>query len=200
MHGGNGRGRYARRATGPVLAMVAAMALAVAAACGSTATMTTTTSTPGRASPPPAGCGDSVAGWVSTDAPLAMTASFPARAPAGGAEMLRGTVTVTNRSDSHLSGTGAAQPDVTLARDGKVVALPLGLRLVAAVIELAPGAGQSFEAVASLRPCDAGADRQARLRPGSYQVFASQRFDIDPAGPNRRQVVARGGPWDLTLT
>ncbi len=189
------RGRYACRATVPAMAIL----LGATVACGSTATMSTAT-TPPSAAPSQAGCGDPVAEWVSSEAPLAMTASFPGEVRVGTEELVRGTVSVTNRSEGHLHGTSAAQPDISLARDGKVVALPVGLRLVAVVIDLAPGASRTFEAVASLRPCDAGVGTQSRLPPGSYQLFASQQFDLgDPAGSDRQKLLVRGGPWTLTL-
>ncbi len=159
-----------------------------------------TTSTTGGTAHRAAGCGEPVAGWESSDKPLAMTASFPARVAIGTDEMLRGTVTVTNRGDEHLRGITAAHPEVTVARDGTVVALPVGLRLAALVIDLPPAASQVFDAVATLRPCDAGAEPDARLPPGDYQLFASQQFDLDhPVRGGGNLVVVRGGPWEISL-
>ncbi len=151
------------------------------------------TSTGGEASEPR--CGEPL-DWAASDAPLSLTSHFPERAPTDGDGLLRGTVTVTNRSAAALSATTAAQPDLVLLRDGRVVSLPIGLRAVAVNVDLAPDASQDFDAAASMRSCESGPyPAGTPLPPGTYQLVASQTFDVAGSDP----IVARGGPWEVTL-
>ena len=107
------------------------------------------------------------------------------------------SVTVTNRSGAALSATTAAQPDLVLIRDGRVVSVPIGLRAVAVNVDLEPGASQDFEAAASLRSCESGPYPAGTPLPaGAYQLVATQTFDIAGTGP----LVARGGPWEIALS
>jgi hypothetical protein len=146
-------------------------------------------------------CGEPL-DWVATGTPLAMTARFPDGASTGGDGLLRGTITVTNHSRTALAGTTAAQPDLVLLRDGLVVSLPVGVRAVALIIDLQPGASREFDAVASLRSCDSGPYPEgAPLGPGTYQMIASQQFEVaEPGSAGSRPVLAQGGPWDITLS
>lgn len=180
-------------------ASLAAAALVVGTATGCSSgsqksEVTTEMSTGGGASEPR--CGEPL-DWAATDAPLSLTPHFPEQATTGGDGLLRGTVTVTNRSDAALSATTASQPDLVFLRDGLVVALPIGLRAVAVNVDLAPGAGQDFEAAASLRSCESGPYPAGTPLPrGTYQLVASQTFDVAGSDP----IVARGGPWEVALS
>jgi hypothetical protein len=147
------------------------------------------------------GCGERVIGTVRAGAPLEMTAGL-APEVAGGGVRPAGTVTVTNRGATAVAGTTALHPDITVAKDGEVVATPAGIRDVGVAVDLAPGASQRFEAMVSLERCARGNESTSTspLAPGTYQVYAAQRFDLrDADHPQGFAVVVQGGPWSLRV-
>jgi hypothetical protein len=164
----------------------------------------------GRSAPPGSGadglviggCGERVIGTVRAGAPLEMTAELAPEVPAEGGVRSAGTVTVTNRGPTTVTGTTALHPSLTVAEGGEVVATPAGIRDVGVAVDLAPGASQRFEAMVSLERCARGNESTStsRLAPGTYQVYAAQRFDLrDVDHPDGFTIVVQGGPWSIRV-
>jgi hypothetical protein len=129
------------------------------------------------------------------DVSLELTVHLPGRAVAGNAGSLRVTATVTNRSDVAVTGTTSVQPDLMVAADGRIVAVPVPQRDIGVPIALAPGASKTFDATLSLRRCAPGGSTAGPLTPGTYEVYAYQRFQLDGHGT----VPVEAGPWWFTL-
>ena len=189
--------RYDRLAASAA-AVILVVGAATACSSGSRQSEVTTETSTDHGSLEPR-CGE-LLNWIPTDAPLSMRPQFPQSARTDGDGMLRGIVTVTNRTGATLSATTAAQPDLVLLRDERVVTLPIGLRAVAVNVDLEPGASMDFDAAASLRSCESGPYPAGTPLPsGSYQLVASQTFNI--VGPDGSiPIAARGGRWEVTLS
>ncbi|HWH00153.1 MAG TPA: hypothetical protein VNV66_12715 [Pilimelia sp.] len=171
------------------------------------------TSPPGGAGPTPTppfgGCGDAVPAAFHTAGPVRMVSGLPARAPARHGNQLRGVVTLTNQGAAAVTGTTSVQPEIWVVRQGRVVATPAAMRLVAVRLDLAPGESRDFDTMVNLGRCVPG-DRPTGdpgaatpLPPGAYELYAVQVITpaLDsgrPASP-AAAVLARGGPWPLTI-
>jgi hypothetical protein len=134
-------------------------------------------------------CGTTVTGSVQPDSRLTMSAEVPARASGA----LRIPVTVTNAGPA-LRAITATHPDVTVVRAGLVVATPAAIRDAGRVVELPAGQGHTFDTPVNLTPC--ARDGAPVLEPGTYQLYATQRFDPQPSGD---PVEVQGGPWTVEL-
>lgn len=128
--------------------------------------------------------------------PLEVSGSFPTEV-ASSPDRVRGTVTLTNLGRSRFRGTTAATPDVFLVRDGIVVTVPVAVRDVGAALDLAPGATQSFEAIASLMSCNLQSATTISLPPGNYEIYTIQ--NVVPDSSPLQPIALQGGPWVLTV-
>ena len=146
------------------------------------------------------GCGAQVGTLAKGHLPLRLTAILPSGALTAEAPLLRAQlgVRVTNVSASVLSIlTEAAK--LTVAQNGIVVTTPAPQRGGGRKYVLQPGASQEYKSSVNLRRCD-GVPDGLPLGPGSYQLYAAQRFIL--LGENDRDrtvVVVRDGPWDFEI-
>jgi hypothetical protein len=111
---------------------------------------------------------------------MRLTASFPARVRATDGPTFEGTVTVINDSGRRVEGLAASRPDVTVRREGRIVAGPLPRDEVGLQLDLAPGARRELAAAGRLP-----------LAPGRYEIHAVL--------PIAGEEPAAGGPWSLEV-
>ena len=124
-------------------------------------------------------CGGELARAAPNAAGLVLTANFPT-APAA-SEAIEGTVTLTNTGSTHVRGTTAAAPAITLSKDGVTLWHSNGPMIaMAAVVDLAPGASMTYQATLVPVVCGVEDDSAASFRsalphvaPGVYQVSAA---------------------------
>lgn len=132
-------------------------------------------------------CGAPVAEPVPSVSGLELTVEFPERATAG-VGAIEGVVRMTNTSASRVTGTTAAVPALTVARDGVTVWHsngPMILSLV--VVDLGPG--ETLEYRATFDPVLCTADDEAEpfppdlpaLESGTYELSAA--IDFTPESP-----------------
>lgn len=142
-------------------------------------------------------CGMPLASTAPSSTGLMLAASFPASAPADGAE-ISGVVTLTNSGTTRVTGTTALAPVILVSRDGITVWHSHGvLASVVEQLDLAPGESFRYEAMFSAQQCepqDEG-DGQWRddlppLEPGEYQVSAQLTFVSANADAGESSVVA----------
>jgi hypothetical protein len=158
------------------------------------------------APPPPApggvvlgGCGAMVTGTVRTGAALTMSAAVPAQGldRAGGNALI--PVIVTN-SGPAVRAVTATHPDITVVRNGVVVATPAGIRDAGTLVDLPVGQSHTFDTPIDLTDCADTGSAAAILGPGVYQFYAVQRFDVQPTGASPGYTVeVQGGPWSIEL-
>ncbi|MGV8884148.1 MAG: hypothetical protein ACOH1T_00985 [Microbacteriaceae bacterium] len=126
-------------------------------------------------------CATPVAEVAPSDTGLQLTVDFPAVAAASSGSPISGTVTLTNDGTQRITGTTAAVPSITLARNGVVTWHSNGpMIMMAVMVDLAPG--ESMEFAASVTPvvCGASDDTAAGFAdtlptapPGVYEVSAA---------------------------
>ena len=130
-------------------------------------------------------CESPVADIVPSASGLELTVEFPDRA-AVGAGPIEGLVRMTNTSAERVSGTTAAVPAITVARDGITVWHSNGPMILSLVIvDLGPG--ESVEYGASFDPvlCTAADEADGfppglpALEPGTYELSAAIDFAWD---------------------
>lgn len=144
-------------------------------------------------------CGDHISTEAGRGGALALTAAFPARVPTGD-DLLRGTVTVTNRGGTRFSGLSSAGADVYVTLSGRIVATPVDREDSGMAVELLPGAGRVIPATGRLAQCagDGGDAAPGRpLPPGVYEIHAALSLT---EGPDGRPFLVAGGPWPLQVT
>ncbi len=149
-------------------------------------------------------CGAPVVQPPSADDGLTLTVATPPDAAAGDRDVPV-QVTLTNTSSVVLTGSTAASPALTLARDGIVVWHSNGpMALIAARVELQPGQSISYHATLETAVCSAADESGDGFRPelppaepGAYQLSAAIVFlpDGDVAAP----VLVGGPPTTMTL-
>lgn len=141
-------------------------------------------------------CGMPTVRAESHPAGLALSASFPASAPADGEE-ITGVVSLTNSGTARVSGTTAAAPVIIVSRNGITVWRSHGM-MVTAVEHLDLGPGESFSYDARFTPVECGPrdeiegqfrDDLPPLASGTYQVSAQLAFIPDDAEAGEDLVV-----------
>lgn len=144
------------------------------------------------------GCGAEVRGSVQAGAPLTLSASLPAAAVDRASE-LRIAVTVTNTGPP-LRAVTAAHPDLTVVRNGVVVATPAGIRDVGVILDLPTGQSHTFDSPVSMVDCARAGGNTAGplLDAGIYQLYAVLRLDAQSGG-NSGVIEVPGGPWTIEL-
>lgn len=132
-------------------------------------------------------CGAPVAAAGQSVSGLELTVEFPESAAAG-SDAIDGVVRLTNTSDSRVTGTTAAVPAVTIARDGITVWHTNGPTILSlTIVDLAPG--ESLEYPTSIVPVECGPEDEAEtfrenlpaLAPGDYTLSAAIDFAPDEA-------------------
>ncbi|WP_165063562.1 hypothetical protein [Marisediminicola senii] len=133
-------------------------------------------------------CGGTLAEVAPSATGLVLTTNFAATAPAG-TNTVEGTVTMTNTSTEHITGTTAATPAITVSQNGRVLWHSNGMMIMmAALVDLAPGA--SMEYPASFTPVECSVEDDSAesfrtdlpaLEPGSYDVSAAIDITLDSA-------------------
>jgi hypothetical protein len=127
-------------------------------------------------------CGGRLAQVAPNPAGLVLTADFPAASAS--AESVQGTVTLTNTGGTHVRGTTAASPAITLSRNDVTLWHSNGPSIaMAAVVDLEPGASMTYRATLVPVVCGKEDDRAESFRsglphvaPGNYQVSAAIDF------------------------
>ena len=105
-------------------------------------------------------------------------------------------VRVSNVSGERLRAMTAIAASVVVVEHGVVVGLPLPVRDVAVVVDLAPGESKVFRSGADLYRCSTGVG----LPPGRYALYAAQRFTLlDADGGVGETLELQTGPWPLQL-
>lgn len=130
-------------------------------------------------------CGAPAAEPVPSASGLELTVEFPAAA-ATGTTPIEGIVRLTNTSAERVTGTTAAVPAITLARDGVTVWHSNGPMILSlTTVDLAPG--ESLEYRTSIVPVECGPEDEAEafradlpaLAPGDYTLSAAIDFSPD---------------------
>ena len=143
-----------------------------------------------RTVPTPLECGQPF--QASPASGLTLTGRFPTVASAS-EQVISGTVEISSESDV-VRGVVAANADVFLVRDGRIVTLPLPQDLVGIPIELGPGHAKQLPALGILSPCDT-TEAEKSLRSGTYQLYARLVLHRDDGS----SMEAISGPWPLVL-
>jgi hypothetical protein len=130
--------------------------------------------------------------------PDLLLSASPRRASVEGPGIVELTVTLTNSTASTLRGS-TGHLDVTVYRDGHVVAEPSGKRLIAYQVDLPPGASMPLTGGLALQDCrDSGPPVMpppVTLPAGTYQVYAEATLLTGTGEP----MIIQGGPWPLTV-
>jgi hypothetical protein len=132
-------------------------------------------------------CGAPVADPVPSVSGLELTVAFPERATAG-AGAIEGVVRMTNTSAARVTGTTAAVPALTVARDGVTVWHTNGAMILSlVVVDLAPGEVLEYRATFDPVLCTAEDEADSfspdlpTLEPGTYELSAA--IDFAPEAP-----------------
>jgi hypothetical protein len=135
------------------------------------------------------------------DEPLLMTASIPNEPIRGTDAGLQIETRLTNVTDSPLElRTMRSGADISVVQDGVVIRPPGGKRPAATRFTLAPGASRTYESTVNLGYPTGTFSEIHPLAPGTYQLYAVQRFT--PATPEpelERAFSVHGGPWDIQI-
>lgn len=132
-------------------------------------------------------CGAPVAEAVPSTSGLELTVEFPETATSG-TDPIDGVVRLTNTSGERVTGTTAAVPAITMARDGVTVWHSNGPMILSlTIVDLAPG--ESLEYRTSIVPVECGPEDEAEtfredlpaLAPGDYTLSAA--IDFSPDAP-----------------
>lgn len=135
------------------------------------------------------------------DEPLLLTALIPnepIRATDAGMQI---DTQLTNITDSPLElRTMRSGADVYVVKDGVVVRPPGGMRPAATSFTLAPGASRTYESGVNLGYPTGTFSEIHPLAPGTYQLYAAQRFTPVVLDPElERAFYVHGGPWDIQI-
>lgn len=141
-------------------------------------------------------CGAPVASVAPAASGLLMAVHFPATATVKSAPVV-GTVTMTNTGKAHLKGTTAASPAITLSQAGVTVWHSNGpMIMLAALVDLEPGASMTYQAAFTPVRCSAADDAAPsfpdslpQASPGNYQVSAAIDFSPDVATGSSGELV-----------
>ncbi|WP_133806151.1 hypothetical protein [Kribbella caucasensis] len=135
------------------------------------------------------------------DAPLLITASIPKVPISVTDSFLKIDTQLTNITDSPLElVTMRDGADMYVVKDDVVLRGPGGKRPAGAIFTLAPGTSRTYKSTVNLGyPNDPSGEIQP-LAPGSYQLYAVQRFiPWPPEGDPNLAFYVRGGPWDIQV-
>lgn len=130
------------------------------------------------------GCGEP----IGASGPVKMAGEFPATTTP---DQFTGKVTIL-AGTTKISGVSTPGADVYLAREGKIVSVPLPKDLVGRQVDIEPGGNGVFEAPGSARDCAT----DGQLAPGRYEIYA--RIVLTSADGS--SMAATGGPWPLDVT
>lgn len=141
-------------------------------------------------------CGGAVSGQPRADAPLRLTATQK-QPIAGSAAFASVDFEVTNTTNAPLDLITGKSAQVSVVQQGVVVATPAPVRDVGVPVKLAPGQTYRYKSTVSLRQCgSAPAQTGQQLKPGGYELYATQRFSPADGGA---EIEAQGGPWPVEL-
>lgn len=134
-------------------------------------------------------CGGPLAEVAPAASGLVLTTDFPDAA--AGTESITGSVTLTNTGDTHVYGSTAASPAITLSQDGITLWHSNGAMIdMAAMVDLAPGESMTYSATLVPVICGVEDDTAEEFRAdlpaapaGEYQVSAAIDL-IDAADAN----------------
>lgn len=147
------------------------------------------------------GCGSRITGKARSDLPLEIGASVPHEPLSAENALLLAQIEmrVTNLTDSALRvSTNGSGADMTVAKNGIVVATPAGRRDAGVTFPLEPGASRAYKSTVSLRRCDSSPS--GSIDPGRYELYAVQPFFLNlEATCDRSPIVVQGGPWDIEV-
>ncbi|TQL48534.1 hypothetical protein FB562_1629 [Homoserinimonas aerilata] len=126
------------------------------------------------------GCGGPLAEVTPNEAGLVLEPQFEASVAAG-TQQVAGTVTLLNTGTQQVRGTTAASPTMTLSQDGVTVWHSNGPTIMlAALVDLAPGASREYDATITPVLCGEEDETQEQFRaelpplePGEYQLSAA---------------------------
>lgn len=141
------------------------------------------------------GCDGAVSGLPRSDAALRLTATQ--KEIAGTGSFASVDFEVTNTTNAPLNLVTGKTADVTVVQQGVVVATPAPVRDSAVPVKLEPGQTYRYKSTVSLRQCGSPSAYTGQpLEPGSYELYANQRFSPTDGGPD---IEAQGGPWSVEL-
>lgn len=105
-------------------------------------------------------------------------------------------VRVVNVSGTRLKALTATAASVVVVEGGVVVGVPLPIRDVGVLVDLAPGESRVFASGIDLYRCSNGVG----LLAGTYDVYAVQQFMLlDDRGVPQESLELQTGPWTLRL-
>jgi hypothetical protein len=150
-------------------------------------------------------CGGSVAEVAPAPSGLILTPNFPASAIADGSPVT-GTVTITNTGTEAIRGTTAASPAITIAAGGTVLWHSNGpMIMMAAVVDLAPGASMTYQASFTPVRCETADDLAEGFRDdlpalpaGAYRISAAIDLSREASGTSSSELIT-GPAQTVTL-
>ncbi|MCU1402106.1 MAG: hypothetical protein JWM70_430 [Microbacteriaceae bacterium] len=151
-------------------------------------------------------CGGAVADVAPAASGLVLTPDFPASAIADG-RPVTGTVTLTNTGTETIRGTTAASPAITVSADGVVLWHSNGpMIMMAAVVDLAPGASMRYQASFTPVRCETADDLAEGFRTdlpalpaGDYRVSAAIDLSREASTPGGSSELVVGPAQTITL-
>ncbi|MCU1582230.1 MAG: hypothetical protein JWO01_1618 [Microbacteriaceae bacterium] len=151
-------------------------------------------------------CGAAVADVAPAASGLVLTPDFPASALADG-RPVAGTVTLTNTGTETIRGTTAASPAITVSADGTVLWHSNGpMIMMAAVVDLAPGASMQYQASFTPVRCEPADDLAEGFRAdlpalpaGDYRVSAAIDLSREASTPGGSSELVVGPTQTITL-
>jgi hypothetical protein len=146
-------------------------------------------------------CGGSVAEVAPAASGLVLTPNFPASAIADG-RPVTGTVTLTNTGTEAIRGTTGASPAITVSAGGTVLWHSNGpVIMMAAVVDLAPGASMNYQASFTPVRCETADDLATgfpadlpALPAGDYRISAAIDLSREASGTGASSSELVAGP------
>jgi hypothetical protein len=146
-------------------------------------------------------CGGTVAEVAPAASGLVLTPDFPASAIADG-RPVTGTVTLTNTGTETITGTTAASPAITVSADETVLWHSNGpMIMMAAVVDLAPGASMQYQASFTPVRCGTADDLAEGFRSdlpalpaGDYRISAAIDLSREASGTGTASTELVTGP------
>jgi hypothetical protein len=146
-------------------------------------------------------CGGAVANVAPAESGLVLTPEFPASAMADG-RPVTGSVTLTNTGTETIRGTTAASPAITVSADGVVLWHSNGpMIMMAAVVDLAPGASMRYQASFTPVRCETADEAASGFRTdlpalpaGDYRISAAIDLSREASTPGASQNELVVGP------